>query len=81
MAFNKSHEYKLDILNNGVVQVRTTTIIDEDGIEVGRRHSREVLVPGQDVTDKTEEIQAVCEAVWTPAKIDAYASSIVEDTV
>ena len=47
------------------VQVRTDTIIKEDGTELSRSFHRHVLHPDADITNETSEVQAVCNAVWT----------------
>ena len=47
------------------VQVRTDTILKEDGTELTRSYHRHVLHPDADITNETSEVQAVCNAVWT----------------
>lgn len=47
------------------VQVRTDTIIKEDGTELSRSFHRHVLHPDADITNEDSEVQAVCNAVWT----------------
>ena len=47
------------------VQVRTDTVIKEDGTELTRSYHRHVLHPDADITNETSEVQAVCNAVWT----------------
>ena len=43
-------EYKEEILPNQTIQLRTATIVERDGVEVGRQYHREVFVPGSDVS-------------------------------
>ena len=47
------------------VQVRTDTVLKEDGTELSRSYHRHVLHPDADITNEDSEVQAVCNAVWT----------------
>ena len=47
------------------VQVRTDTVIKEDGTEISRNFSRHVLHPDMDISGEDAEVQAVANAVWT----------------
>jgi hypothetical protein len=47
------------------VQVRTDTVVKEDGLELSRSFHRHVLHPDADITNEDSEVQAVCNAVWT----------------
>ena len=78
MAITKRLEYKEEILPDQVIQVRTTTVVEEDGVELGRKHHRHVLVPGQDVSGEVAEVQAIANALWTDDVIAAYQASIAE---
>tara|TARA_R100000406_G_scaffold65852_1_gene46470 strand:- start:3146 stop:3397 length:252 start_codon:yes stop_codon:yes gene_type:complete len=76
MAITKRLEYKEEILPNQVIQVRTTTVIEEDGVELARNHSRHTLTPGDDVTGEVAEVQAIASALWTDEVVAAYQASI-----
>ena len=76
MAITKRLEYKEEILPNQVIQIRTTTVVEEDGVELGRSHHRHVVVPGDDVTGEPQEVQDIAAALWTLEVIDAYQASI-----
>ena len=54
------------------VQVRTDTVIIEDGEELSRKYHRHALNPDADITSENAEVQAVCNAVWTQEVKDAY---------
>ena len=54
------------------VQVRTDTVVMEDGIELSRKYNRHALMPDAVITGEHAEVQAVCNAVWTQAVKDAY---------
>ena len=76
MAITKRLEYKEEILPNQTIQIRTTTVIEEDGVELARNHSRHVVHPGDDVTGEVAEVQAIASALWTDEVIAAYQASV-----
>ena len=67
MAITKETQIgKIEIVGeHKSVQVRTDTVIIEDGNELSRSYHRHVLHPDADITNETSEVQAVCNAVWT----------------
>ena len=54
------------------VQVRTDTVVMEDGEELSRKYHRHALMPDAVITDEHSEVQAVCNAVWTDEVKAAY---------
>ena len=56
------------------VQVRTDTVVMEDGEELSRKYHRHALTPDAVITDEHNEVQAVCNAVWTQDVKDAYTT-------
>ena len=54
------------------VQVRTDTVVMEDGEELSRKYHRHALTPDAVITDEHSEVQAVCNAVWTDEVKAAY---------
>jgi hypothetical protein len=78
MAITKRLEYKEEILPNQVIQIRTTTVVEEDGVELARNHHRHVVAPGDDVTGEVQEVQDIAAALWTADIISAYQASIAE---
>ena len=54
------------------VQVRTDTVVIEDGEELSRKYHRHALNPDAVITNEHSEVQAVCNAVWTQDVKDAY---------
>ena len=56
------------------VQVRTDTVVIEDGEELSRQYHRHVLNPDADISSENTEVQGVCNAVWTQDVKDAYAT-------
>ena len=78
MAITKRTELKEEILPDQTIQIRTTTVVEEDGVELARNHHRHVVHPGQDLTDEPNEVQVIAAALWTPEVIAAYEASIAE---
>ena len=76
MAITKRLEYKEEILPNQIIQLRTTTVVEEDGVELGRSHQRKVLFPGDDVSGEVQEVQDIAAALWTAEVISAYQASL-----
>ena len=58
------------------VQIRTCTKIMEDGVELSSGYHRHVVVAGQDYSNESAEVQAICAAVHTDAVIAAYNASL-----
>ena len=65
------------------VQVRTATVVKEDGVELSRSYTRHVLEPGSvangsttlidtDLSGQDASVQAICNAVWTSSVKEAY---------
>ena len=67
MAITKTTEIsKIEVVGQyKAVQVRTDTVIKEDGTEISRNFSRHVLHPDMDISGEDAEVQAVANAVWT----------------
>ena len=80
MAITKRLEYKEEILPNQVIQIRTTTVVEEDGVELARNHHRHIVVPGDDVSGEVQEVQDIAAALWTTEVISAYQASVASST-
>lgn len=78
MAITKRFEYKEEILPSQVIQIRTTTVLEEDGAELARTHHRHAVVPGDDVSGEIQEVQDIAAVLWTDEVIAAYQASIAE---
>ena len=74
MAITKETQIgKIEVIGkHKFVQVRTDTVVMEDGKELSRKYHRHVLNPDAVITDEHTEVQAVCNAVWTDAVKSAY---------
>jgi hypothetical protein len=68
-------EDKIEIVGDyRMIQVRTATIIERDGVEVSRSFHRHVCSPDDDVSGESTEVKAIAAAVWTDAVKAAYAT-------
>jgi hypothetical protein len=75
----RTEEDKIEIVGTFKhVQVRTATIIERDGVEISRSFHRHVVQPGDDTTNESAEVQAICAAVHTAEVIAAYQASQAE---
>ena len=69
------------------VQVRTDTVVKEDGKELSRSYHRHVLDPGTldgddnlvetDISGEDSSVQAVANGVWTQAVKDAWKAKLI----
>ena len=91
MAITKETEIaKIEVVGvYKAVQVRTDTVIKEDGTEISRSPHRHVLHPGTlndsdalvatDISGEATEVQAVANAVWTDAVKTAWKNKLIAD--
>lgn len=56
---------KIEVLESGVVQLRKTTKVLDDGEVISQSHHRSVVTPMDDISELPENVQAVCNAYWT----------------
>lgn len=61
-----------DVWEFSTVQVRTATIIREDGTDLSRSFHRHALEPLDDITGEDADVQAICNAVFTQTCKDNY---------
>lgn len=68
----------IEVLKNGIVQVRTKTAVKEDGIEIGSKFHRHTVIPGADYSSEDARVQAICAATHTPEVIAAYQAALAQ---
>jgi hypothetical protein len=66
---------KIEVLENGCVQVRTATRIMEDGVQLSQSYHRHVVAPGDDYSGEDARVQAICAATHTAEVIAAYEAA------
>ena len=65
-------EDKIEIVGEfKAVQVRTCTKVLEDGVELSSGFHRHVVSAGDDYSNESPEVQAICAAVHTDAVVAA----------
>ena len=60
------------------IQVRTATIIKEDGVEISRSFHRHVVAPDSDSTNESADVKAMVVQFHTDAVKKAYADHLAE---
>ena len=80
---------KIEVLEIGLIQVRTATVIKEDGTELSRNFHRHVLIPrtksgdtwgDTDISGEDARVQAIANATWTSDVKSAYETFIDSQT-
>ena len=66
---------KIEVLEDGSVQVRTATRVLEDGVVLSSSFHRHVCSPDCDTTGEDPKVVAICAAVHTDAVVAAYAAA------
>ncbi len=89
MALTKTtEEDKIEIVGQfKSIQIRTATVIKEDGVELNRSYHRKVIQPGSldasdnlvdtDISGESSEVQAICNAVWTTTIKNAWKAHLI----
>jgi hypothetical protein len=72
---------RIEVVENGCVQVRTKTAIKEDGVEISSKFHRHVVVPGDDYSGEDTRVQGICAALHTAEVIAAYEAAIAAQGV
>lgn len=67
---------RIEIIENGCVQVRTKTAIFENSLEISSLFHRHVVAPGDDYSGEDARVQAICAAVHTPEVVAAYQAML-----
>jgi hypothetical protein len=91
MAITKTEEIaKIEVVQTCIIQVLLRVIISEDGQEISRSNKRYSLIPcghtgdgvsnwvwnDTDVSDQPQQVQDICNTVWTDAVKTAYKAKI-----
>lgn len=66
---------QIEVLESGVVQVRTKTAMKEDGVEIISKFHRHVIAPGDDYSAEDTRVRAICAATHTADVVTAYQSA------
>lgn len=66
---------KIEIIENGSIQVRSKIVVKEDGKQISENFHRHVVAPGDDYSVEDARVKVVCAAIHTPEVIAAYQAS------
>lgn len=66
---------QITVTENGIVLVRETTTIKEDGVELSKQYHRTSFAPEADLTGQPANVVAICNAAWTAEVIAAYQAA------
>ena len=76
---------KIEVMETGRIQIRTATIIKEDGNEITRTFHRHAIDPSDkssgswqdtDISNEDERVQAIANATWTDAVKKEYQDMV-----
>jgi hypothetical protein len=66
---------RIEVVENGCIQVRTKTAIMEDGKQISGTYHRHVVAPGDDYSTEDARVKAICAATHTAAVVTAYKAA------
>lgn len=69
---------RIEVVENGSVQVRTKTAIMEDGKQISSTFHRHVVAPGDDYSTEDARVKSICKATHTKDVIAAYELSVAQ---
>jgi archaellum component FlaF (FlaF/FlaG flagellin family) len=72
---------RIEVVENGSVQVRTKTAIMENGKQISGNFHRHVVAPGDDYAGEDARVQAICAATHTDDVIAAYKAAVAAQGV
>ena len=92
MSLTKTtEEDKIEVVGeHKAIQIRTATVISENGTEISRNFSRRVIHPcvksggtwsDYDTSSESTEVQGIATAVWTSAVKTAYKNFVDAQSV
>ena len=55
---------KIEVLEDGHIQIRRADKVLRDGVEIAKTYHRSVLAPGDNLTNQDPRVIAVANAVW-----------------
>jgi len=72
---------RIEVVESGVVQVRTCTKIMEDGKQISGSFHRHTVAPGDDYSNEDARVQAICAATHTAEVVAAYKAKMAENAI
>lgn len=65
----------IEVVESGIVQVRTKTAIMEDDQQISSSFHRHVIAPGANYSAEDARVQAICAATHTAEVVAAYQAA------
>ena len=79
MALEKTtKEDKIELIDMGewkIVQIRTATIITDDGVEISRSFHRHMVTPADDWSSESTEVKGICDLFHNNTTKAAYEAA------
>ena len=72
---------RIEVVEVGVVQVRTVTRIVEDGKVISQSYHRHTIPPGQDYSNECDKVKAICATTQTPEVVSAYQAMLAAQRI
>jgi hypothetical protein len=63
---------QIEVVEVGIVQIRTATKIFKDGVEISKTYHRRTICPGEDYANEEDKVKAICAAVHTAEIISQF---------
>jgi len=69
---------RIEVLEDGQIQVRRADRVLKDGVIIAQTYHRHVLAPGDTIDSADERLVAVTKAIWTKDTIDKFKTARAE---
>jgi hypothetical protein len=76
MYTEKSIIDRIEILEDGQIQVRRADKVYKDGAEIAKMYHRHVLAPGENLAGQDKRVADVAGLIWTADVVKTYKDSI-----
>ena len=76
----KSVVDKIEVLEDGQIQIRTANRILEDGVIISQSFHRKTIAPLDDISGEDARVQAIANATWTAEVKTAYQDMVDAQT-
>lgn len=71
---------KIEVIG-AIILTREVTTVFKDGVKIAQSFHRTSLTPNQDISSQPQNVQDICNVVWTQEVKDAYMKSILENSL
>ena len=71
-VYTEGVSYQVEVLEDGMIQVRKAVRVYKDGVEIGKTYHRHILEPEADLTNEVDTVKDIANAAWTPTVVTKY---------